>query len=157
MECEKHFIENVKRNEGGRYIVALPFKSNRNQIEELHRQALRCFSALEQRLSADPTLSAYQDRMNKYIKLGHMTKIDANNKAIEFYLPYHPVIKQSSQTTKVRVVFDRSAKSSTGISVNETLMVGSHNTRRYHFFSSSFQTTQVRYDRRHREDVPPIS
>ena len=100
--------------------------SNPTRVRQENRQAFHRFSALERRLNADPTLgTAYQDTMNEYIELGHMTKIDADNKANEFYLPHHPVIKQSSQTTKVRVVFDGSAKSSTGTSLNETLIVGS--------------------------------
>lgn len=41
-----------------------------------------------------------------------------------FYLPHHPVLKEDSVTTKIRVVFDGSAKTSTGISLNECLMVG---------------------------------
>ena len=42
-----------------------------------------------------------------------------------FYLPMHSVRKESSTTTKVRAAFDGSAKSSTGVSLNDTLMVGS--------------------------------
>ncbi|XP_044591989.1 uncharacterized protein LOC123270116 [Cotesia glomerata] len=41
-----------------------------------------------------------------------------------FYLPHHAVIKADSTTTKTRVVFDGSCKTSTGISLNDTLMVG---------------------------------
>ncbi|XP_063989946.1 uncharacterized protein LOC135169140 [Diachasmimorpha longicaudata] len=41
-----------------------------------------------------------------------------------FYLPHHAVFKETSLTTKTRVVFDGSARSSTGVSLNETLMVG---------------------------------
>ena len=41
-----------------------------------------------------------------------------------FYLPIHVVRKESSATTKVRAVFDASAKTSTGIPLNDTLLVG---------------------------------
>ena len=41
-----------------------------------------------------------------------------------FYLPMHGVVKESSTTTKLRVVFDTLAKSATGISLNNTLLWG---------------------------------
>ena len=39
------------------------------------------------------------------------------------YLPMHAVKKESSTTTKIRDVFDASAKSSTGVPLNNTLLV----------------------------------
>ena len=39
-------------------------------------------------------------------------------------MPVHIVRKETSSTTKVRAVFDASAKSSSGISLNETFLVG---------------------------------
>lgn len=40
------------------------------------------------------------------------------------YLPHHAVIKDISETSKLRVVFDASAKTSTGISFNEIQHIG---------------------------------
>jgi len=41
-----------------------------------------------------------------------------------YYLPHHPVFKETSSTTKTRVVFDGSAKSSNRLSLNDILQVG---------------------------------
>ncbi len=41
-----------------------------------------------------------------------------------FYLPTHGVIKESSSTTKLRIVFDGSAISSNGLSLNDILLQG---------------------------------
>ncbi|KAG7197719.1 hypothetical protein KM043_013073 [Ampulex compressa] len=48
---------------------------------------------------------------------------DAPN-LLKFCLPHHCVFKVSSSTTKLRVVFDGSSKSSSGISLNDALIVG---------------------------------
>jgi hypothetical protein len=60
--------------------------------------------------------------------LGHAEEVPTADmeKPIEetFYLPIHAVYKDASTTTKVRAVFDASAKSSTGVSLNDTLLVG---------------------------------
>jgi hypothetical protein len=62
--------------------------------------------------------------MEVYAVLGHMesaTKAALNFP--EYYLPRHAVVKESSSTMKVMVVFDGSAKTTTDISLNDILMV----------------------------------
>ena len=41
-----------------------------------------------------------------------------------YYMPMHAVRKESSTTTKLRVVFDASAKTASGASLNDQLLVG---------------------------------
>ena len=66
--------------------------------------------------------------MNEYIKLGHAEPVpctDLDKPVSEvFYLPMHSVRKESSMTTKIRAVFDASMKTASGVSLNDTLMVG---------------------------------
>ncbi|BET01615.1 Pao retrotransposon peptidase [Nesidiocoris tenuis] len=41
-----------------------------------------------------------------------------------YYVPHHPVFKETSSTTKLRVVFDFSCRSAEGLSLNDISMVG---------------------------------
>ena len=66
--------------------------------------------------------------MEEYFDLNHaeivpIADLDKSPKDV-FYLPMHTVHKESSATTKIRAVFNASAKSSTGVSLNDTLLVG---------------------------------
>lgn len=65
--------------------------------------------------------------MREYLELKLMSLVESHeinsNKPI-IYLPHHGVSKETSSTTKLRVVFDASSKSSSGISLNNVLMIG---------------------------------
>ena len=65
--------------------------------------------------------------MEEYLELGHSEIVltdDLNKSPQEvFYLPVHAVRKESKTTTKIRAVFDESAKASSGMSLNDMLLV----------------------------------
>ncbi|XP_053678670.1 uncharacterized protein LOC128729047 [Anopheles nili] len=125
--CETYYKATTERDDTGRYIVRLPKQPDFGEKLGMSRsQAIRRFELLERRLERDSALrEAYQAFMKEYLELGHMSPISTEcDDTAAYYLPHHTVFKPSSSTTKVRVVFDGSAKTSTGFSLNETLRVG---------------------------------
>ncbi|XP_063981076.1 uncharacterized protein LOC135164549 [Diachasmimorpha longicaudata] len=126
-EVEPHFQETTTRDPvTGRYTVRLPFNEKIKQLGESRKIAERQFYALERKLKKNPTLkSDYIDNMRESIQLGHAVRIEAHEiRDKHCFLPYHVVIKDSSSTTKHRIVNNASAKTSTGVSLNDGLMVG---------------------------------
>ncbi|XP_029170291.1 uncharacterized protein LOC114939979 [Nylanderia fulva] len=128
--CERHFLDNTKRNKEGRIIVTLPIiKQKLENLGETRDIAMRRFCGLERRLNRDPGLkSQYAAFMREYLALGHMKLVREENDKDKglptYYLPHHCILKTSNETTKIRVVFDASCKSSTGVSLNDALMIG---------------------------------
>lgn len=64
--------------------------------------------------------------MNEYLQLGHMEQVPEHEKCRcdAVYLPHQAVTREDKDTTKLRDVFDASAKSKNGISLNDCLLVG---------------------------------
>ncbi|XP_070170934.1 uncharacterized protein [Polyergus mexicanus] len=124
LECEAHFAKNVTRDNSGRYMVRLPFRKGDKRLGDSRVVALKRLNSLERKLDSDAILkTAYSQTIQEYLDLKQMSPI---NDSFDdgFYMPHHAVVKSSSNTTKIRVVFDASAKSTTGTSLNDMLMVG---------------------------------
>ena len=63
--------------------------------------------------------------MKVYETLGHMKNLSEDLiSLIHYYLPRHAVFKHESKTTKLRVVFDDSAETTSEVSLNDTLITG---------------------------------
>ncbi|XP_068149477.1 uncharacterized protein [Drosophila tropicalis] len=135
--CEDFFVKTHSRMPSGKYVVRLPFLTYLDEsmlIGESYKSALKRLHSLDRRLRNDASLkNAYVGTINEYLELGQMERVTSRanktgNPALggvdHCYLPHHPVIKESSSTTKVRVVFDGSSKTSNGKSLNEILAIG---------------------------------
>lgn len=127
-ECETHFKNTHSRDSDGRYTVRLPFKQNTDlKLGDSRKQALARFLSMEKKFAKDSKLKEdYTDFMREYSELGHMTPVSIYSGAPEnvFYLPHHAVFKADSSTTKTRVVFDASCKTTSGVSLNQILHTG---------------------------------
>ena len=127
-EVVRHFESNHYRKDDGRFVVPLPRNNTCKPIGESRTQAVRRFISLEKALHSNGQFKAFETVMSEYMDLGHAELVPFEDLEKPphhvFYLPMHAVYKESSTTTKIRVVFDASAKSFTGVSLNDTLMVG---------------------------------
>ncbi|KAM7356671.1 uncharacterized protein ACRADG_002324 [Cochliomyia hominivorax] len=129
--CEDLYLRTTKRNSNGRFIVSLPFKEefpNTLKIGQSRTNAMAQFFRNEARLMRNRELkSEYDNVIQEYEDLGHMSRVGSYNESDyqrTFYLPHHAVLKPDSVTTKVRVVFNASAPSSNGQSLNSLLHTG---------------------------------
>lgn len=129
-EAELHFQKTHRRQADGRYVVNMPTKPNVVDLGDTKQMALRRFLYLERRLNNNKELKQqYSAFIDEYLALGHMSpsNLDLSKTSYEtptYFLPHHCVIKPESSSTKLRVVFDGSAKSSSGLSLNDVLAVG---------------------------------
>ena len=134
--CETFFQQTHRRSDNGKYMVRLPFKTYEDSTAVLGtsmQSALRRFHLLEKRFLRDPQLHCdYSNVINEYKLLGQLEEessreIGHTNQQGNVnccYLPHHPVLKESSSSTKLRVVFDASAKTSNQKSLNDILHIG---------------------------------
>ncbi|XP_062711815.1 uncharacterized protein LOC134289648 [Aedes albopictus] len=125
--CEEIFDKTTTRDSEGRFVVALPKKEHLiSQLGESRAVAIRRFMGMERRFATNPALKEeYTKFIREYEDLGHMEQISGDSIGEkEYYLPHHAVLKPESTTTKLRVVFDASCRTSSGVSLNEALMVG---------------------------------
>lgn len=135
--CEQYYEKTVARDENGRFIVRLPF--SQNKTENFHGKsrdlAITQLTQLERRFSKNPKLhEEYSNILNDYLLSGHMKPVSSTesenivirNKEVCYkvnYLPHHAVFKEST-STRVRVVFNASQKTSNGKSLNDELLTG---------------------------------
>lgn len=126
--CEDHFLNTYKRDESGRFQLRLPFRSECNlpALGNSYTLAKIRFLSVEKKLNANPELKKlYVDFMQDYIEKGHMELCSAAEiPHIKYIIPHHGVLKLNSSTTKLRVVFDASAPTSSGVSLNDLLLPG---------------------------------
>ncbi|XP_062713379.1 uncharacterized protein LOC134290294 [Aedes albopictus] len=124
--CEDIFEKTTVRDSEGSFVVTLPKKEHViNQLRDSRTTALKRLHGMERRFATNDQLKAlYVDFVQEYLSMNHMREVDGGEDKLAYYLPHHAVLKPESTTTKLRVVFDGSCRSSSGISLNDGLMVG---------------------------------
>ena len=128
-QVEDHFnATHTYDREEKRYTVRLPKKNSTLQLGDSRGQALNRAKANERSLLRKDCWPQFQAVIQEYLDLGHATLISPEDlhqpPSTIYYMPVHAVFKQSSSSTKLRAVFDASAKTTNQVSLNELLAVG---------------------------------
>lgn len=126
-ECIDYYKATTKRLESGRYEVRLPMKPEmKERLGSSKEIAIAQFKNLERKLIRNEDLAKqYKQFISEYEQLKHMKLASSKHRAeIECFLPHHAVRKEDSCTTKLRVVFNASAKTSSGHSLNDLMYKG---------------------------------
>ncbi|GFX11647.1 DUF1758 domain-containing protein [Trichonephila clavipes] len=125
--CEEHFVSTYKRDKTGRFIVRLPIKENAETLLGYSKEnAIKRLNGIWEKLNKNNTMGTlYKEFMNEYELLGHMEEIKNETlDKINYYIPHHSVYKPEKTSTPLRVVFDASAKTTSGFSLNSILLNG---------------------------------
>ena len=124
----RSFNDNIRLVDG-RYEVKLPWKEGmKEQLLDNRPMAKVRLNSFQKRLSRDENLGeSYDAALSEMESLDIIAEVPVEETSVDktvYYLPHHPVLKEISLTTKVRPVFDASAKGINGVSLNDCLETG---------------------------------
>jgi hypothetical protein len=122
----QEFEESISFKDG-RYEVSLPWKNPHPILPDNYKLSQHRLGSVLRRLQRTPDiLQEYDSVIQKQLKMGIVQPVkdsDLTTVGNVHYLPHHAVVKRDKETTKVRVVYDASAKCA-GPSLNECLFTG---------------------------------
>ena len=117
------YLQTVTYGEG-QYWVRLPWRHDARDLPTNYNMAYGQVKHLRENLLKRGDLQIYDDLIRSQEECGFIEKVDSSSPQVNtHYLPHHAVAKDSA-TTPLRIVFNCSAKSGHGPSLNDCLMAG---------------------------------
>ena len=107
-------------------VESVPWKSERPQLPNNRQMAVSRLTSTEKNLKKNPEVAAeYQKTIDAYVSKGYLRKVNLESKdaPAAWYLPHFPIVRMDKPSTKVRIVFDCSAKCD-GVSLNDVIHSG---------------------------------
>ena len=112
----------------GRYLVTWPWRESTPDLPQNYQLAVGRLRSTVKKLIKTPKLfKQYNEIIQDQLNRGIIEKVTSTSSEglIKHYIPHHPVISPAKNTTKVRIVYDASAKTNKdNKSLNECLYRG---------------------------------
>ncbi|XP_051157988.1 uncharacterized protein LOC127279591 [Leptopilina boulardi] len=126
-DCVQLFQKGVRRDNSGKYRVRLPVRSScSSQLGESLSTARSILKSTLFRMDKDPKLAKeYARFIQEYERLGHMRPVSPSSIVPHdpppYYIAHHGIWRNADGKPKLRVVFNASRPSTTGLSANQLL------------------------------------
>ena len=122
------FKERLTRSPEGWYETTLPWKANHTELPSNKEGSLKRLKNLSRKLQRDGLTEQYDAIIQEQLTEGVIEKappISPAQPLKEFYIPHKSVIRKSAETTKMRIVYDASARATPDApSLNDCLYPG---------------------------------
>ncbi|UYV83956.1 hypothetical protein LAZ67_X000696 [Cordylochernes scorpioides] len=118
-EMEEHFAHTTTRDIEGRYEVALPWVQDKERIPSNKDLAENQLSSLRRKLEEVGDMNEYGQIFEEWMKQGIIEYSKEDKLDGVHYLPHRPVYKRNSQTSRIRPVFNASARKRGKLSLND--------------------------------------
>ncbi|XP_022809935.1 uncharacterized protein LOC111346949 [Stylophora pistillata] len=124
-DVQEEFKEQLVRSPDGRYETGLPWKGNCPELPNNCAGSVCRVNTLLWKLKRTDMLDQCDDIIREQLEEGVVEKAPAKVTGKEFYMPHQAVIRENAKSTKLRVVYDASARAYDGApSLNECLHTG---------------------------------
>ena len=117
--------EQLVRSPEGWYKTGLPWKGNCPSLPNNMEGSLRRLNTLVRKLRKTDLLDEYDAVIREQPEEGVVERAPAEVTGREFFLPHRAVVRRNAETTKLRVVYDASARAQEkALSSNDCLHAG---------------------------------
>jgi len=121
----EEFKEQLVRSPEGWYETGLLWKANHPHLPNNKTGSLQRLKTLVRKLERQPMLNEYDRIIKDQLSEGIVEPAHHPPEGKEFYIPHKAIIRETAESTKVRIVYDASAREKESApSLNECLETG---------------------------------
>ncbi|KAK3716737.1 hypothetical protein QZH41_006308 [Actinostola sp. cb2023] len=121
----EEFKEQLTRDKEGWYETGLPWKGDHRPLPNNKEGSLRRLSSLTRKLERQTLTEKYGEIIDEQKATGVVESAEIPAVGREFYIPHKPVVRAEAESTKLRIVYDASARAyDSAPSLNECLHAG---------------------------------
>ena len=106
----EEFEEQLQRSPDGWYETGLPWRGNHPTLANNKSGSLQRLGSLARKLERADLLEKYDEVIKDQLNRGIVERAGEIPQGREFYIPHKPVVRESAESTKLRIVYDASAR-----------------------------------------------